>query len=157
MYNSTRDLLDAFKATPETLAALLAGVSQKRARSAKGGDEGWSVVEVLCHLRDAAEIGLQRDRLMAEQDNPEIAPYDQEQLAAERNYAAQDLGKALAEFTHLRREHIAFLEGLPPEAWRRPANHLEIGNIDILNHVLHMVCHDAIHCAQIARQLKVGG
>jgi hypothetical protein len=154
LYNTTRDLLDAYKAAPETLAALLAGISQEKARAAKGGDEGWSVVEVLCHLRDGAEIGLQRDRLMAEQDNPDIAPYDQEQLASERNYAAQDLRRALAEFTRLRKEHVDFLENLSPEAWKRPGNHLEMGRIDILSHVEHMVCHDSIHCAQIARQLK---
>lgn len=154
MYNTTRDLLDAFKATPETLTLLLAGVSQEQAKAAKGGDEGWSVVEVLCHLRDGEEIGLQRDRLMFEQDNPDIAPYDQEQLAAQRNYAAQDLRQALADFVRLRREHVAFLESLTPEGWMRPGNHLEMGNIDIFNHTLHMVCHDSIHCAQIARQLK---
>ncbi len=154
MYNTTRDLLDAFSAAPETLAALLAGVSQKQAKAARGGDEGWSVVEVLCHLRDGEEIGLQRDRLMAGQDNPDIAPYDQEQLARERDYAGQDLRKALAEFTRLRQEHVAFLEQLSPDAWKRPGNHLEMGRIDILSHTEHMVCHDSIHCAQIARQLS---
>jgi hypothetical protein len=153
MYNSTRDLLDAFKSTPEILAALLAGVSQKQAKAARGGDEGWSVVEVICHLRDGEEIGLQRDRLMAGQDNPDIAGYDQEQLAAERDYASQDLHKALAEFTRLRKEHVTFLESLLPEGWKRPGNHTEIGKIDIFSHTEHMVCHDSIHCAQIARQL----
>jgi hypothetical protein len=154
MYNSTRDLLDAFKATPETLAGLLANVTDAQAKAAKGGDEGWSVVEVLCHLRDGEEIGFQRDRAMFEQKNPDIAPYDQDKFAIDRNYASQDLRKALAEFIRLRKEHVAFLESLSPEGWKRPGNHLEIGNIDIFSHTEHMVCHDSIHCAQIARQLK---
>jgi hypothetical protein len=154
MYDIPRDLLDAFKAAPETLAGLLANVSQEQAKAAKGGDEGWSIVEVLCHLRDAAEIGLQRDRAMAEQENPVIEPYDQEVFAAERNYAGQDLHQALADFTRLRREQVAFLESLSPEAWKRTGKHAELGTIDILGHVLHMVCHDAVHCAQIARQLQ---
>ncbi len=153
MYNSTRDVLDAFKATPETLTALLKGVSQVQAKSARGGDEGWSVVEVVCHLRDAEQFGLQRDSAMRDQANPDIAPYDQEKLAIERNYAAQDLGAALAEFVRLRQEHIALLEKLKPAEWQRPGNHLEVGPITIFGHILHMACHDAIHCAQIARQL----
>ncbi len=153
MYNSKRDLLDAFKSTPETLSALLEGVSQKTAQSARGGDEGWSVVEVLCHLRDAEEIGIQRDRKMMEEANPEIAGYDQEELARERVYAAQDLKKALSDFTRMREEHVQLLEKLTPAEWERPGNHREVGPITIFGHILHMACHDAIHCAQIARQL----
>jgi hypothetical protein len=153
MYNSTRDLLDALRVTPDTLTGLLAGVNQEQAQAAKGGDENWSAVEVLCHLRDAEEYGLQRDILMRDRDNPEILPWDQEKLAVERNYAAQDLRTVLAEFIALRRQRLATLEGLSPEGWKRTGNHRELGTIDIFSHVLHMVSHDAIHCAQIARQI----
>jgi hypothetical protein len=154
MYNQTRDLLDALRVTPDTLTGLLAGVTQERARVAKGGEEGWSVIEVLCHLRDAEEYGLQRDILMRDRDNPDIFSWDQEKLALERNYAAQNLRTVLAEFTTLRQQRIAVLESLSPEGWKRTGNHREIGTIDIFSHVLHMVSHDAIHCAQIARQIK---
>jgi len=74
MYNTTRDLFVAVTATPETLTLLLAGVSQEQAKAARGGDEGWSVIEVLCHLRDAEEIGLQRDIQMRDRENPDIIP-----------------------------------------------------------------------------------
>ena len=60
MYDLNHDLLEALKATPETLAGLLDGVSQAQARSAKGGDEDWSVVEVVCHLRDTEEFFIKR-------------------------------------------------------------------------------------------------
>jgi hypothetical protein len=146
-------MLDAFKGMPETLASLLEGIGQEQAQSAKGGDEGWSVVEVVCHLRDAEEFALKRNTLMRNQENPDIAPYDQEQLAIERRYADQDLRQVLAAFIRLRLEHISLLENLPGEAWERPGQHREAGRITIFNHTLHMVCHDAIHCAQIAQQL----
>jgi hypothetical protein len=154
MYNSTQDLLDALRVTSDTLTGLLAGVTQEQARTAKGGDEGWSVVEVLCHLRDAEEHGLQRDTLMRDRDNPDILPWDQEKLALERNYAAQDVRTVLAEFLALRQQRIAVLESLSPAGWKRTGNHPALGTIDIFSHVLHMVSHDAIHCAQIARQLS---
>jgi len=154
MYNLPRELLDALSVTPDTLTGLLPGVTQERAQKAKGGDEGWSVVEVLCHLRDAEEFGLQRDILMRDRDNPDILPWDQEKRALELNYAAQNLRTVLAEFIALRQQRLAVLERLSPEGWKRTGNHREIGTIDIFSHVLHMVSHDAIHCAQIARQIK---
>jgi hypothetical protein len=154
MYNSTKDLLDALRATPDTLNYLLAGVSQEQAQKAKGGDENWSVIEVLCHLRDAEEFGLQRDILMRDCDNPDILPYDQEKLAADRNYAAQELRAVLAEFLAKRQQRITVLEGLSSEGWQRTGNHRELGSITIFSHTLHMVSHDTIHCAQIARQLS---
>jgi DinB superfamily len=155
MYNSPKDLLDALRATPDTLTGLLAVVTQEQARQARGGDEGWSIVEVLCHLRDADEITTQRLVKMRDLDNPDILSYDQEKLAIERNYAAQDLLAALAGFIAERQRHIAVLESLSPEGWERPGNHGEIGTITILTLTIHNVSHDAIHCAQIARQLKV--
>ena len=153
MYNSPQDLIDALRSTPDTLAGLLAGLTQEQAQTARGGDEGWSVVEVLCHLRDAEEIGLERDILMRDHENPDIIPWDQEKLALERNYAAQDVYLVLAEFTTLRRQRLAFLADLSSEGWKRAGKHRELGTIDIFTHVLHMVSHDAIHCAQIARQI----
>jgi hypothetical protein len=153
MYNSTRDMLDAFQATPDVLRKLLEDVSQEQAQFAKGGDEDWSVVEVLCHLRDAEEFALNRNKLMRDKDNPSITPYDQEQLAIDRHYADQDLRQVLSDFFHLRQEHMSLLENLSEEDWHRPGQHLETGHIEIFDHTLHMVCHDAIHCAQIARQL----
>jgi len=154
MYDSTQDLLDALRATPDTLTALVTGITQEEALAAKGGDEGWSVVEVLCHLRDAEEFSNKRITLMRDQDDPDIAPYDQEQLAIERNYAADDMHAALFAFIRMRQKNIEILAALTPEGWNRTGNHLEIGQIDIFNHVLHKAAHDAIHCAQISRQLS---
>src|SRR5512143_1731559 len=106
MYDSIQDSLDGLKATPETLQGLLRGVSPERARAARGGDENWSVVEVLCHLRDAEERALERMRLMRDETNPYLAGYDQAQWAVERNYAAARLDDALAGFLRFRLAHL---------------------------------------------------
>ena len=153
MYDLHHDLLDALKATPETLTGLLSGVSQAQASSAKGGDENWSVVEVVCHLRDAEEISLQRMQAMRDQENPPITAYDQEALARQRNYRSADLRSALAGFISFRQQYITALSALTPAEWDRPGEHNEIGQITILFHTIHHASHDAIHCAQIARQL----
>ena len=155
MYDVYRELIETLAATPETLAGLLRGVDEAQARSAKGGDEGWSVIEVICHLRDAEEIGLARMKAMRDQDNPQIIGFDQDELAREKKYAQDNLASALADFTHMRAEYVAELAALTPEQWQRPGHHNEIGDINILAHTAHRTYHDAIHCAQIARQLTV--
>ncbi len=155
MYDLPHDLIDALKATPETLTALLNGISQEKAALAKGGDEGWSVVEVVCHLRDAEEISIYRMQSMRDQDNPPITGYDQEALARERNYSDQDLRQALEQFIAFRQEYVTELSKLKPGDWDRPGAHSEFGHITILEHTIHHACHDSIHCAQIARQLSI--
>jgi hypothetical protein len=154
MYDAAKDLLDAYRSAPTVLQELLRDVFQQQAQAARGGDEGWSVVAVVCHLRDAEERALERTQLMRDQDDPFLAGYDQEQWARERTYAAADLDGALAAFLHHRSLHIAALDALPVEAWERSGQHEEQGRITIGGQVAHMVAHDTIHAAQIARQLS---
>jgi hypothetical protein len=154
MYNTAQDLLDALRATPEVLEDLLDGCTQEQATAARGGDEGWSVVEVVCHLRDAEEEALSRMRLMRDNIDPVIAAYDQERWAREHNYAQASLQDALAAFTRFRAQHVNELVQLSPQEWEHSGQHEEQGTITISSHTLHIVSHDAIHAAQIARQLK---
>src|SRR5579885_3784594 len=112
MYDSATEMIEALRATPDVLQALLRGVTPERARTARGGDENWSVVEVICHLRDAEERALERMRAMRDEENPPIHGYDQEAWARERNYAADDLDNALSAFLRLRAQHTAALAGL---------------------------------------------
>ncbi len=153
MYDVARDLLDALRATPDVLEGVLRGCTEEQARAARGGDEDWSVVEVVCHLRDAEERALQRVQQMRDDDDPFLAGYDQAQWARERNYAAANLREALAEFVRLRAEHVAALTALGDAGWERTGRHEEQGAITIHTQTLHIVAHDAIHAAQIARQL----
>src|SRR5713226_3483019 len=107
MYDSHQDVLDALRAAPEVFEALLHECTQERASTARGGEEGWSVVEVICHLRDAEERALERMRSMRDAVSPHLAAYDQERWAKERNYAAADLREALAAFIDFRGQHMA--------------------------------------------------
>ena len=154
MYNIAQDLLDALRATPEVLEALLDGCTQEQATAARGGEEGWSVVEVVCHLRDAEEQALSRMRLMRDNTHPLIVAYDQERWARERNYTEASLPEALAAFTRFRAQRVTELAQLSPQEWEHLGQHEEQGTITISSHALHIVSHDFLHAAQIARQLK---
>lgn len=157
MYDTPKDLLDALRATPTVLEALLRDCTQEQAQRAKGGDEGWSVVEVVCHLRDAEERALERMRAMRDQVDPLLPGYDQEQWALERNYASAQLSKALTGFMRFRSQHIAELGALASADWERTGQHAEVGRITIASHTLHVVSHDLVHAAQLARQLGGNG
>lgn len=153
MYDTTAELIGMLRATPEVLEGLLRAVTPERARAARGGDEDWSVVEVVCHLRDVEERAIARMRAMRDEENPTMQGYDQEALARERNYAAADLSDAFAAFARFRAQHIAELEALRPEEWQRPGHHSEAGAVTVMRHTITIANHDAVHLAQIARQL----
>jgi cytochrome c peroxidase len=146
-------LVDALRAMPTVFEVLLHGCTQEQAQAARGSDEGWSVVEIICHLRDNEERVLERMRLMRDEVDPFIAAYNQDQWARERNYAADNLHKALETFKRLRASHTAELVALTPADWERTGQHEERGRITIGIQTLRVVCHDAIHAAQLARQL----
>jgi phytoene dehydrogenase-like protein len=153
MQDTYNYLIDALRAAPTVLDALLHDCTQEQAQATRGGDEGWTMIEVICHLRDNEERVLERVRLMRDETDPFIAAYDQERWAKERNYAADNLREALAAFVRLRASHVAELMALTPADWERTGRHEERGRITIGIQTLRLVCHDAIHAAQLARQL----
>jgi hypothetical protein len=149
MYDTSKDLLDALRAAPWAFEALLHGCTPEQAKAARGGDENWSV----CHLRDAEQRALERMRALRDQSVPFLYGYDQESWAIERQYAEANLQEAFAAFKRFRAQHVAELTALTPDGWERAGQHEEQGRITIGGHTLHMVSHDAIHAAQIARHL----
>lgn len=153
MKDQYQELIEALNATPETLQGLLSKVTIEQARSARGGDENWSVVEVICHLRDAEEISLGRVNAICAQDCPRIVRYDQEVLARERNYREDDPYAALQAFAGFRKQHTDVLFALSTEEWERSGEFEAFGLMTITAHTVHKLYHDSIHCAQIARQL----
>ena len=90
---------------------------------------------------------------MRDQDDPFLAGYDQDAWARERSYQTADFREALGAFTRRRSTYLVALAALNELEWRRTGRHEEQGSITISGHTLHIVSHDAIHCAQIARQL----
>lgn len=154
MYDVSQDTLDSLRAAPAIYERLLRGCTQEQARAARGGDEDWSVVEVVCHLRDAEERALERTLAIRDADDPFLAGYDQAEWARDRDYAAADLHDALAGFLRLRAQHVEALARLAPAQWQRTGRHEEVGEITIVAQALHMAAHDMIHAAQIARQLQ---
>ena len=141
--------------TPVILHALLHGVTRERAMNATDGPDGWSVVEVVCHLRDFEGFFRGRAESMLAEENPELPAYDHEALAIERDYQHQDMREALAVLLEERRRFIALFESLRPEQFARPGIHPENGPITVFDSLVQLTNHDITHIDQIARCLEL--
>jgi hypothetical protein len=133
---------------PDLICEAIQGLSDDQLRCRPSSDE-WSILEVCCHLRDAAEIEGQRIRHLVEEDRPTLEPYDQEALARERNYRGDDPRRvdiALRAFWG----GLAYqLEGLSDEEWERGGTHPEIGPVTVRSRAELEVEHARQHLEQI--------
>jgi hypothetical protein len=152
-HRHTERLLRAMVRTPVVLEGLLSGVDQGRALAATDGPEGWSVVEVVCHLRDFDGFFQGRVELMLVEEHPMLPAYDHERIALERGYRHDDLGRALATLLEHREGFVALFADLSPDQWARTGIHPEMGPISVLDAATQLVLHDVDHTEQITRCL----
>jgi hypothetical protein len=110
MLDRRQEILKTLVATPVVLRALVNGVEEAQLRRRPAPGE-WAIIEVVGHLADTEERALARVRRMLAEENPELAPFDQQALAEERRYLDLDLDQELARLEQLRRDHLAVLEG----------------------------------------------
>ena len=150
-------LLEGLEQSAQTLAHILADVSQAEAQTIKDGADGWSVLEIMCHLRDYQAIFAERIRRILEEENPTFRLYDEQArlaLVVENDYANQDLRQVLDDYRSTRRQIIERLAPLADVQWRREGRFAADDVVDLTMPVVHTLLHDADHMEQIARILR---
>ena len=150
-------LLEGLEKSGQILDHVLSGVTQDEAQTIRDGAEGWSVLEIMCHLRDYQDIFATRIRRMLEEDNPMFELYDEAArmaMVVENDYAKQNLRSVVADFRATRRELIYRLSSLRDDQWDRVGSFAEDDEVDIAMPVLHTMLHDSDHTEQIARILR---
>ena len=99
-------------AMPRFLEEAVAG-ADAHALGRRGPGGTFSLTEQACHLRDLEREGyLVRVRRILGEDTPELAGFDGDAVARERNYAAQDARQAARDFSAARAELLALLESV---------------------------------------------
>lgn len=152
-YMTPERFILGMKKTPIILDEILKDVTQETAIQARDGADGWSIVEVMCHLRDYEEIFVARVRAMLVEENPTFPNYNQEQLAIERSYQTQDLRTAQAAHFAARTEFLSILENLPLADWQRAGTHPVTGRITIMEQAMQAALHDVTHIEQMVHTL----
>jgi len=138
----------------QLLGNVLADVSQEAATTYRDGPDGWTVVEVVCHLRDFDQFFYDRAVMMLEQTNPSLPAYDHEALAIERKYNSQNLKTVYASLAASRGRFVDFFQGLTAEQWTRMGQHPERDRFNMLDAVMQVGMHDIGHLEQITRILN---
>ena len=107
--------------------------------------EPFAPLEQLCHVRDIERDGYHvRFARTVQEHEPVLANIDGESLARERDYAAADAAKVLAEFRTARAQTIATITAFTPQQLARAA---QFEGVRItLRGLVHMLCsHDQQH------------
>ena len=150
MIDLHEEILKSMRASPVILRGLAAGLNDEQVRRRPAPGE-WAVIEVVAHMADVDERAHARLRRMLAEDNPYLPSFDQDALAEERGYITMDLAEQLARYQHTRAAHVADLEALAPEQWRRPSRRQDAGDVTIELYEAHVASEDVDHLAQIAR------
>lgn len=133
---------------------VMQGLSEETMRTYRDGGTGWTVLEVLCHLRDFEELFLERAKMTMLEDNPALPFPDPDALADELNYNEDNPALVLSHWTALRKEHLVFLDKREEGDWERPAIHPTRGKFTLHDGLFLTVWHDSNHLEQIMRILS---
>ena len=148
--------LAAIRLSCEILGNILEEVTDNQACELRDGPDGWSVIEVVCHLRDFDEIFHNRAVMMLENDHPPLPAYDHEAMADERAYQQETLRDAYSALKLSRQRLIAFFNSLTREQWSRGGEHPERDSFTMTDALMQVALHDLDHLEQITRVLSAG-
>ncbi len=145
------DALAVLERTPESLRALLAGLSETWV-TATEGEGTWSPYDVMGHLIHAEHTDwIPRARHILA---GESRPFEKFDRTAQFTYSrGKSLGELLSTFAELRRENVAALAGmkLTEDDLGRRGMHPELGEVTLAQLLATWVVHDLDHVAQVAR------
>lgn len=142
------------KNTCDILGHILKNISEEQAHDLQDGPEGWSIIEIVCHLRDYDLIFHNRAKMMLAEDHPPLPAYDHEAMAIEKQYQEEELAYAYYDLRKSRLEFIKFFEELTPEQWERTGIHPERESFTMTDAVMQVGLHDVNHIEQITRILE---
>jgi uncharacterized damage-inducible protein DinB len=141
--------IDILAAVPAEAGSAFAALDDESAR--RPLDDGWTPLEILGHLKDAAAVYDERCRRVASEDNPYMLAYNQEEAVARAGYNSARPDELLSSIAASRAATIELLRSLDDSAFARPGVHEEEGPVTLQWLVDHMIEHETDHIADIRR------
>jgi hypothetical protein len=110
--------------------------------------ERFSALGQICHVRDIEQLGyhVRITRLLSEK-SPSLVSLDSYELAAPRNYPAENPRRVLEAFRTARQHTLGLLEGLTAEQLSRRGTFGEYGEVTLQAVVHYLTSHDHQHLA----------
>jgi hypothetical protein len=137
--------------SPKQIAVAVAGVSDRVLRY-KPAPEKWSILEILGHLVDMETLYAYRMRQMLADENPAIAPIDQDAWARNLGYLQSNPMELVALFGLNRHANLQLVRRLNPSDLEKSAYHPELKRpVTVAEMVEKMVIHGPNHLQQIEK------
>lgn len=137
----------------KAVASLLQIIPAKDLTAYRDGGTGWTVTEVLCHLRDFELVFLERATLTVTKEMPDLPFPKPDDVAAEKRYSEDNAKDAFAAWQANRAQLLAFYQAREASDWERPAMHPVRGKLTLLEQLVLTPQHDTIHLEQLSRVL----
>ncbi len=147
-----RDPVLVMRETADKIAHL-AQQTRSEAFSQVSSPGEWSPWQVLAHLADNELVWGVRVRMIATQDRPPLASYDQDAWTERFGGLEASPRATLERWTVLRSSNLRIYESLSPVEWERVGQHPERGIISIRTIAELVAGHDVIHLDQLRRGL----
>jgi len=150
--------LERLRQTPIQVEKLLNGLSES-VLNQQPQDGGWTIRNIVSHLRDAQGVLDFRVGLFIKQEHPVLeskAVFAWATNEAERPPSARDIFET---YRASRAETLRQLESLPLSDWWRTGRHQEFGTLTLRQQVSYFASHEITHFPQIEllrRQLADG-
>ena len=111
----------------------------------------WTPLQIAYHLYIADGLALEQIQRVQEEDNPLVPEFDEETPRLTREAEPpSSLDSVLAGMAARREEVFEYLSQLPDDAWERPFQHPNWGQLKFYQLVNVLPQHDRIHAQQLA-------
>ncbi|MFW9856205.1 MAG: DinB family protein [Candidatus Thorarchaeota archaeon] len=140
--------MENLRETPNQVNMLLTGLSEEILTKTPA-EGGWSIQQVVTHLRDAQGLLSTRVNLLLEHDNPILT------AEAVFDWATRDEGKQTTthdifqQYRDSREGTIATLEEIAWKDWMRNGEHEEFGQVTLKQQVSYFAAHELTHLRQL--------
>lgn len=142
-FDEPADLIAGCEATLDVVGLLIGDIKEE----IQDSGDSWTIAEILNHMLDTERRYLARVRRVRRERHPRM------RVLPNEDYRKLSALKAWTQFFDLRQQQIRQLKLLKPDDWRRSGTLTPVGRVTIASLVRHLVAHDAMHTAQIARRL----
>jgi triacylglycerol esterase/lipase EstA (alpha/beta hydrolase family) len=136
-----------------TITAIMSYATSIDLTAYRDGGDGWTVLEVMCHLSDYEEVFINNARVTVEGSNETLVYPRPHDLEEQNNYAAQQPDEVLSTWEARRERFVGYVKACSEDDWHKTGVHPRFGDFSLHDQLFLYVHHNAQHIEQITRIL----